>query len=43
MKKICDLWSKLDVTVKACIACMGMYMFLYVLLSALETMTDVSF
>lgn len=43
MKKVIALWNKLDITTRLSIACIGLYMFLYLWLDIIEAITGVSF
>ena len=43
MKKVITLWNKMDITTRLGIACIGLYMFLYLCLDIIEAITGVSF
>ena len=42
MKRIYALWNKLDITTRLGIACIGLYLFLYLWLDIIEAVTGVA-
>lgn len=42
MKKIATLWYKMDITTRLSIACIGLYLSLYIMLDLIEIIFDVA-